>query len=118
MSGTVVRPINGRQIQSQTLHRSAGRQLQHGTGRDKARSQAQSLDVYVFPQNAGLGTSPTASFSAISSIAEAKAYFVLPVLGQRLRACVEVFQYLTATTAESVFGSVDAMKLRCSTVLS
>ena len=69
---------------------------------------------YVFPQIAGFGASPTASFYAISSLAEAKAYLAHPVLGRRLRACVEALQDLTGTTAESVFGSVDAMKLRSS----
>ncbi len=72
---------------------------------------------YIFPQIAGLGSSPTARFYAICSLDEAQAYLAHPVLGQRLCACVEALQDLTATTAASVFGSIDAMKLRSSLTL-
>ncbi|GAC1588720.1 MAG: DUF1810 domain-containing protein [Sphingomicrobium sp.] len=72
---------------------------------------------FIFPQIAGLGGSATAQFYAISSIAEAQAYLAHPLLGGRLRACVEALQDLTGTTAESVFGNVDAMKLRSSLTL-
>ena len=72
---------------------------------------------FIFPQIAGLGSSPTAQFYAISSIAEAQAYLAHPLLGERLRACAEALQDLTGTTAESVFGNVDAMKLRSSLTL-
>lgn len=72
---------------------------------------------YIFPQIAGLGRSPTAQFYAIRSIGEARAYLDHPVLGLRLRACVEALQDLTGTTAEAVFGNIDAMKLRSSLTL-
>ena len=72
---------------------------------------------YVFPQIAGLGVSSTAMHFAISSRDEACAYLVHPVLGPRLRECVAALQGLTGTTAETVFGSVDAMKLRSSLTL-
>jgi uncharacterized protein (DUF1810 family) len=72
---------------------------------------------YVFPQIAGLGTSPLARFYAISSLDEAQAYLPHPLLGRRLRACVEALQDLTGTTAEAVFGVVDATKLRSSLTL-
>ena len=39
------------------------------------------------------------------------------MLGRRLRDCVEALQDLTDTTAEAVFGTVDAMKLRSSLTL-
>ena len=72
---------------------------------------------FIFPQIAGLGSSTTAQFYAISSIAEAQAYLAHPLLGERILACVEALQDLTGTTAESVFGNVDAMKLRSSLTL-
>ena len=72
---------------------------------------------YVFPQIAGLGQSPTARHYAIASLDEAKAYLAHPVLGQRLHECVEALDSLPATTAERVFGPVDAMKLRSSLTL-
>ena len=72
---------------------------------------------YIFPQLRGLGRSETARYYAIGSIAEARAYLAHPLLGRRLIACVAALQDLTGTTAEAVFGSVDAMKLRSSLTL-
>ena len=39
---------------------------------------------FVFPQLAGLGTSPDFRYHAIASLAEARAYLTHPVLGSRL----------------------------------
>jgi uncharacterized protein (DUF1810 family) len=72
---------------------------------------------YIFPQLDGLGRSETARFYAIRSIDDARAYLAHPVLGRRLIACVAALQDLTGTTAEAVFGGVDAMKLRSSLTL-
>ncbi len=72
---------------------------------------------YVFPQIAGLGSSPTARFYAIRSADEARAYLAHPLLGSRLREAVAALESLTGVTAERVFGSVDAMKLRSSLTL-
>lgn len=72
---------------------------------------------FVFPQVAGLGTSDMARRFAIASIAQAQAYLAHPVLGARMRESVEALQDLTGTTAEAVFGAVDAMKLRSSLTL-
>ena len=72
---------------------------------------------FVFPQIAGLGSSPTARFYAIRSLDEARAYLADPVLGARLRECVEALQQLRASDADAVFGSVDAVKLRSSLTL-
>jgi uncharacterized protein (DUF1810 family) len=44
---------------------------------------------FVFPQAAGLGTSPMARKYAIGSRAEAEAYLAHPVLGRRLIECAE-----------------------------
>lgn len=49
---------------------------------------------------------------ALGSLAEAQAYLAHPILGPRLRASVMALQDQSATTADRIFGSVDAMKLR------
>lgn len=72
---------------------------------------------FVFPQLAGLGRSEMARAYAIASLDEARAYLSHPLLGARLRECVEALQDLVGTTAEAVFGPVDAMKLRSSLTL-
>lgn len=72
---------------------------------------------FIFPQIAGLGRSPPAILYAIESLAEARAYLAHPVLGARLRASVSALQDLVGTTAEAVFGPVDAMKMRSSLTL-
>jgi uncharacterized protein (DUF1810 family) len=65
---------------------------------------------FVFPQLAGLGGSPTAALYAISSLGEARAYLAHPILGPRLRTCVQTLNGLTETTAEAVFGFPDVLK--------
>lgn len=72
---------------------------------------------YVFPQIAGLGHSAMARRYAIRSVEEARAYLAHPLLGPRLRACVAALQDLPDTTAERVFGGIDAVKLRSSLTL-
>jgi uncharacterized protein (DUF1810 family) len=72
---------------------------------------------FVFPQIAGLGTSPTARRFAISSLEEAKAYLRHPVLGPRLVECAAVVAATRDRTAMDIFGGVDAQKLRSSMTL-
>jgi len=72
---------------------------------------------FIFPQLAGLGRSAMAQRYAIASLDEAQAYLAHPLLGARLRACVEALQDLEQGTAESIFGDIDAMKLRSSITL-
>lgn len=72
---------------------------------------------FVFPQIAGLGRSEMARRFAIQSLAKARAYLAHPVLGPRLRECVAALQDLIGMTAESVFGGIDAIKLRSSLTL-
>ena len=72
---------------------------------------------FIFPQVAGLGNSPMAQRYAIGSLDEARAYLAHPVLGSRLRACVEALQDCTERTPDAVFGQIDAMKLRSSLTL-
>ena len=72
---------------------------------------------FVFPQVAGLGHSPVAQLFAVCGVAEARAYLAHPVLGARLRECCEVVLAIENRSAEEIFGSVDAMKLRSSMTL-
>ena len=72
---------------------------------------------FIFPQIAGLGSSDMARHYAIRSIAEAQAYLAHPLLGVRYRECVAALRDLVGTTAETVFGAVDAAKLRSSLTL-
>lgn len=71
---------------------------------------------YVFPQIAGLGRSPTAIFYAIADAGEARAYLAHPLLGPRLIDAVAA-AIAAPGSAEAIFGTVDAMKLRSSLTL-
>lgn len=67
---------------------------------------------FIFPQVAGLGHSAMSQHFAINSLNEARAYLAHPVLGTRLRECAGVVLATRGRTAEEIFGSTDAMKLR------
>lgn len=72
---------------------------------------------FIFPQLAGLGHSIRAERYAIGSLDEARAYLDHPLLGDRLRTCVQALQDLASTSAEALVGEVDALKLRSSLTL-
>jgi uncharacterized protein (DUF1810 family) len=72
---------------------------------------------FVFPQIAGLGSSPTAQHYAIADLDEARRYLADPVLGPRLRECARAVADLDTTDAVAVLGPVDAVKLRSSMTL-
>jgi len=72
---------------------------------------------FVFPQIAGLGQSETSKKFAISSLEEARAYLVHPVLGPRLIECATIVAQTQGRTAEQIFGGIDAQKLRSSVTL-
>ena len=72
---------------------------------------------FVFPQIAGLGTSPMAVRFAITSLDEAKAYLAHPILGARLRRCTRLVNAIEGRSALDVFGSPDDLKLRSSLTL-
>ena len=72
---------------------------------------------FVFPQLAGLGRSEMARYYGIGSLSEARAYLEQPVLGARLRDCVDALLAIDGRTAEDVLGPVDAMKVRSSLTL-
>jgi uncharacterized protein (DUF1810 family) len=72
---------------------------------------------FVFPQLRGLGSSAMSKLYAIESIDEARAYLAHPVLGPRLCECTEAVNAVRGRSAEEIFGSVDARKLRSSMTL-
>ena len=72
---------------------------------------------FVFPQVAGLGSSPTAQRYAVSGLDEARAYLAHPVLGPRLREVAGAAAALAGRTAREVFGSPADLKLRSSLTL-
>lgn len=72
---------------------------------------------FVFPQLRGLGLSATAQYYGIEGVAEARAYLAHPVLGPRLRECVELALTLQGRSAHAIFGSPDDMKFRSSLTL-
>jgi uncharacterized protein (DUF1810 family) len=73
---------------------------------------------FVFPQLAGLGRSSAAKLYGLASIGEARAYLEHPVLGPRLRRCVDLLlPWAGKRSAEQILGPVDSMKLRSSMTL-
>jgi len=72
---------------------------------------------FIFPQLAGLGSSHTATFYAISGLAEARAYLEHPVLARRLEACATAVSMHADASADRILGAVDALKLRSSLTL-
>jgi uncharacterized protein (DUF1810 family) len=67
---------------------------------------------FVFPQLRGLGRSETARHFGIASRADADAYLRHPVLGARLRDCVDLIMATHGPSAHDIFGTPDDLKLR------
>ena len=72
---------------------------------------------FVFPQVAGLGSSPMAQQYAIAGLEEARAYLAHPVLGPRLVEAARALAALPGDDPVAVLGSIDAVKLRSSMTL-
>jgi len=72
---------------------------------------------FIFPQFRGLGRTSTSREFAISSLTEAQAYLRHPVLGPRLIRCAQTLTGIEGKSADEIFGSLDAMKLRSSMTL-
>src|SRR3954454_11799241 len=94
----------------QGIYHQALAELRHG------RKQGHWM-WFVFPQLTGLGRSATARFFGIASAAEARAYLADPLLGTRLRECVAAVLGHAGTSAQSLLGPVDAIKLLSSMTL-
>lgn len=67
---------------------------------------------FVLPQLRGLGSSGMAERYGIASAAEARAYLAHPVLGARLRECVDAMNAIAGGDARAILGSIDALKFR------
>ena len=73
---------------------------------------------FIFPQVAGLGLSAMSRHYAIASRAEVEAYLAHPVLGRRLAEATDaVLAHAGRSTAEEIFGGIDAVKFRSSMTL-
>jgi uncharacterized protein (DUF1810 family) len=73
---------------------------------------------FVFPQIAGLGSSPMSQAYAIRSLEEARAYLEHPLLGPRLRESTEtLLAAAPGASAEAILGGIDAIKVRSSMTL-
>ena len=72
---------------------------------------------FVFPQHKELGRSSMALRYGIASREEAQAYWQHPVLGARLRECIELVLAVKGRTAFQIFGSPDDLKIRSSMTL-
>ncbi len=72
---------------------------------------------FVFPQLAGLGSSPAARRFAISGLDEARAYLAHPVLGPRLREAARALLGVEGRSATQILGRPDDLKLRSSMTL-
>lgn len=72
---------------------------------------------FVFPQIDGLGMSAMSQRYAIRSVGEARAYLDDPVLGKRLRDCVNAMLLVPGKTAHEILRSPDDMKFRSSLTL-
>ena len=72
---------------------------------------------FVFPQLAGLGSSPMSQFYAIVSADEARAYLAHPVLGPRLREATQIVTVSQASSLPALLGGIDAVKFQSSMTL-
>ncbi|MCX6955400.1 MAG: DUF1810 domain-containing protein [Verrucomicrobia bacterium] len=72
---------------------------------------------FIFPQVAGLGSSPMAERYAIRSAREARAYLQHPVLGPRLTECADALLSVEGKSIDEIMGFPDDLKLRSSMTL-
>jgi len=72
---------------------------------------------FVFPQIAGLGTSPTARSYELASVGQAVSYLTHPVLGPRLLDATRRVLDIHGDSAVDIFGTVDTLKFRSSMTL-
>ena len=72
---------------------------------------------FIFPQGAGLGRSAMSVRYAIGSLEEARCYLAHPLLGPRLRQCIEAVLGVSGRTAGQIFGYPDDLKFHSSLTL-
>jgi len=67
---------------------------------------------YVFPQLRALGRSTTAQHYGLETLTEAAAYWEHPILGPRLRECIQTILQVKDKSATAILGEIDALKFR------
>lgn len=67
---------------------------------------------FVLPQLRGLGRSRMAHEYGLDGRAEAQAYLAHPLLGERLRECVQAMLAHRGRSAVGILGDIDALKFR------
>ncbi len=72
---------------------------------------------FIFPQMRGLGHSAMSHLYGIEDIDEARRYLAHPVLGPRLVGCAQAVLAHDDRSAQTIFGAIDASKLRSSATL-
>ncbi len=72
---------------------------------------------FIFPQIAGLGSSPTAQHFAIRSMDEATAFLAHPTLGARLRECTSLVLTHPDRPVADIFPFPDNLKFQSSLTL-
>lgn len=74
---------------------------------------------FIFPQLRGLGHSAMAQHYGIANRAEALAYWQHPLLGLRLKQCMQLLLAHQGLSARDMLGAIDALKLRsCATLFA
>lgn len=74
---------------------------------------------FIFPQLAGLGSSPLAQKFALASLAEARSYLDHDVLGPRLRECTRLILAAPTSDIGSILDYPDDLKFRsCMTLFA
>ena len=74
---------------------------------------------FIFPQIAGLGSSPMAQEFAIASLDEARAYLAHEVLGPRLQECTRLVMAVQGKPIADILGYPDDLKFRsCMTLFA
>ena len=72
---------------------------------------------FMFPQIAGLGSSPTARKYSLQNLNEAHAYLAHPVVGPRLVELTKAFLSVQDKSAKSILGYPDNLKMKSSMTL-
>ena len=71
---------------------------------------------FIFPQITGLGSSDLAKYYAIQNIDEAK-FFLASPCGEKMQKLLEILLQLKTNDPTTVFGDIDAVKLKSSMTL-
>lgn len=72
---------------------------------------------FVLPQLRGLGHSYNSTYYGLNGLEEARLFLNHPILNAHLREIVDVLLSLPTNDPESIFGKLDALKLKSSMTL-